>query len=71
MREPIKIGEVAELIGAEIVGDSSVTFASIGSLASAGKKIFLTYQVIPIESFCRTRKLLLLYCKERNWTVVR
>ena len=38
MREPIKIGELAELIGAEIVGDSSVTFASIGSLASAGRK---------------------------------
>ena len=38
MREPIKISEVAELIGAEIVGDSSVTFASIGSLASAGKE---------------------------------
>ena len=41
MREPIKIGEVAELIGAEIVGDSSVTFASIGSLASAGKDCLL------------------------------
>ena len=38
MREPIKIGEVAELIGPEIVGDPSVTFASIGSLASAGKQ---------------------------------
>ena len=38
MREPIRIGEVAELIGAEIVGDSSVTFASIGSLASAGRE---------------------------------
>ena len=35
MREPITIGEVAELIGAEIVGDSSVTFTSIGSLGSA------------------------------------
>ena len=36
MREPVKIEEVAELIGAEIVGDSSVTFSSVGSLASAG-----------------------------------